>query len=210
VHISFGIHPWHVADRPPQWLDSLRDILAHHPRAGVGEIGLDHVVDPATHGAQEEAFAAQLALALELGRPASVHCRKAWERLSKIAACVGVRQDRAVLHSYSGPSELVPKLEGMGFLLSFSGAITRDRNKRGRAACAAVSADRLLIETDSPDLAPMGAPSSVNEPANLPLVAKTVAEIRGMSVEEVVALTGRNAERAFGTLTGTAQRRDPA
>ena len=203
---SFGIHPWYMEGRTDGWLKTLERFLSGQS-SGVGEIGLDHAVIPRADEEQESVFIAQLRLARRLKRPVSLHCRKAWERLLKILHAEGGVGCGGLIHSYSGSAELVKPLEEMGLYISFGGAITHPENKRGHRALAAVSPKRLLIETDSPDLPPVGIPAVagtpavagaagvVNEPANLALVAAAVANILGRSPDWVAEQTFANANR---------------
>ncbi len=193
---SFGIHPWHMQGRSGNWIEVLERYLAAQP-SGVGEIGLDHAVVPRVDEEQESVFLAQLRLARKLQRPLSIHCRKAWGRLLSILDREGGGPWLGLIHSYSGSAELVKPLEEMGWYISFSGAITRPENKRARQALKAVSPGRLLIETDSPDLLPVGLADAANEPANLALVAACAAQILERSPEWVSDHTFANAGRLF-------------
>jgi len=197
---SFGIHPWYMEGRTEGWLEILDRFLSDQP-SGVGEIGLDHAVTPRADEEQEAVFIAQLRLARRLKRPVSLHCRKAWERLRKIISQEGGVGRGGLIHSYSGSAELVKPFEEMGLYISFSGAVTRSGNKRGQQALAAVSPERLLIETDSPDLPPAGAAGAVNEPANLVLVALGAADILGRSPDWVAEQTFANASRLLAGIT---------
>jgi TatD DNase family protein len=199
VVVSFGLHPWFVTQRSRGWRDSLRQFLIDTPGAGVGEIGLDNAITHAAPQEQEEVFISQLGLARELERPVSIHCRKAFGRLVELLEVHGGGALRGLIHSYSGSADLVPVFMRLGLHLSFSGTVTQTHNKRARQAVLAVSRDRLLIETDSPDLPPAGcAALTVNEPSNLPLVLEAVATLVGMSKEEAATLTAGNAWRLFG------------
>lgn len=201
---SFGLHPWHVAGRSPRWLADLEAVLRDTPDAGVGEIGLDRAIEEADAAGQEEAFRAQLELAARLGRPVSIHCRRAWDALPGMLSESGPLPRGFVIHSFSGSAGLIPALADMGGYFSFSGSITRSGNKRGHKALAATPADRLLLETDSPDLLPLlpGAPAenpgSVNEPANLRLVLECAAGILGENPGVLAERTWNNAARLFG------------
>jgi TatD DNase family protein len=198
IVVSFGLHPWYVMQRTPKWLDTLRKFLDVVPGAGIGEIGLDSAISDSDQQAQEEVFIRQLRLARELSRPVSIHCRKAFGRMMDILEAEGKVEQGGLIHSYSGSIELVPRLEQLGLYLSFSGAITQPQNKRARAVVVVVSPDRLLIETDSPDMPPVGVPTGAfNEPAYLPIVLETVAELRGSSQMETANLTSDNAQRLF-------------
>jgi len=193
---SFGLHPLYIGTRSPAWLETLKSFLLSVPSA-IGEIGLDHSLEPRNDKDQEETFVAQLHLARELERPVTIHCRKAWGRLLEILRHAGGVRCGGVMHSYSGAPEMVRPLEELGLSISFSGAITRYGNKRGRRAIEFVSKERLLLETDSPDLAPVGAVSACNEPANLSIIAREAALLLDKPLEETAELTYKNAERLF-------------
>ena len=206
VRMSLGLHPWYVTDRTPAWLDRLRELLARSS-AAVGEIGLDHVLDKATHAAQEEVFLAQLAVARELNRPVSVHCRQAWGRMQELLAAHGVPPAGMLIHSYSGSPETIAWLQERGVYVSFSCSLTRSGNTRGHRSAAAARADRLLVETDSPDIPPVPEPGvtpllhdgrPLNEPANLGRVARALASVRETTEDEIARLTWDNAVRLFG------------
>ncbi len=203
---AFGLHPWSVASRRADWLQTLRERLYADPLAGVGEIGLDHALADADPADQWHVFREQWRLASELDRTASIHCRRAWEPMVE-----AVQSDdfpkRFVVHSYSGSAEMVPLLAKRGAYFSFSGSLTRSGNRRGRTAAAVVPIDRLLIETDAPDIPPVApdpatglrAPiAGPNEPANLPLVLAALSAVRAVSLEELAQVTFDNAGRVFG------------
>ncbi len=202
VRASFGLHPWHVSTRGPDWMETLRRFLSDVPSA-IGEIGLDHTLDRTRFEEQETVLIAQLQLARELHRPVSIHCRQAWGRLLELLDHHGWPENGLMFHSFSGPKELVPSLTRHGAYCSFSGSITHPRNIRGRKALAAVPLDRLLIETDAPDLLPSLPPEAlapgvnrdlpVNEPAYLPLILGVAAEIRTTLPETLAEATRANA-----------------
>ncbi|HUI91108.1 MAG TPA: TatD family hydrolase [Chitinivibrionales bacterium] len=197
VRPSFGLHPWYVAGRSEHWADALVSHLDKMPHACVGEIGLDHALDESTFADQESVFLKQLAIAAEHKRPVTIHCRRAFGRLVELLKVHGGAFQGGIVHSFSGPAELVKTIEGFGLSLSFSGTITFPKNKRSRAALLAASRDRLCIETDSPDLKPYQCATELNEPANVVKVAETVALLLGISKEEVAARTWNNATRIF-------------
>ena len=209
---ALGIHPWYLDDRTPDALHRLTRLLADHPEAAVGEIGLDHAVSPRRDEEQEALFAAQLYLAAEEERPVSVHCRQAWGRLVELLDTAPRLPPALVIHSYSGPPEMIPRLLPFNVRFSFSGSLTRSQNRRGQAAAAAVPADRLLLETDAPDIDPQPDPDPdgrrpvgpPNEPANARTVAHRLAALRGMTVDEIARLTGENARTLFA-----ADRKEP-
>jgi TatD DNase family protein len=207
IRASYGLHPWYVGERTADWFQTLRTFLTDNA-AAVGEIGLDHALDKRAWAAQDEVFTAQLELAQELNRPASVHCRRAWGRMLELLDQCGVPKAGLLFHSYSGARDLVAELARRGAYFSFSGAITHERNVSGKEAAAVVPLERLLIETDTPDLLaelPAATPvvrdadgKPLSEPAHLIYVLRQVATIRGLSEEEIADRTWANAAGLFG------------
>jgi TatD DNase family protein len=107
-----------------------------------------------------------------------------------------------MLHAYAGSHEMVPVFEKLGFHISICASITRTANRKARLACARVSGGRLLVESDSPAIAPVGVDFERNEPAYLPMVVEALAELRGERAEDVAALTAANAREFFGCCGG--------
>jgi TatD DNase family protein len=190
-----GIHPHDSKDAGAQTLDRIRTLCERPECVAVGETGLDYFKGFSPRENQIENFRWHLELARELDKPVIVHCRDAHEDASRlIAEYPGVR---GVMHCYTmGPRELEPYLAA-GFCISFSGVVTYKANEENRAAARAVPADRLLVETDCPFLAPEGKPRKRNEPAWVALVLEKVAEVRGTTVEDLARVTTRNAEGLF-------------
>ncbi|MBN2704648.1 MAG: TatD family hydrolase [Pontiellaceae bacterium] len=197
IYPSFGIHPWEIDKRSDEWSERLESLLLTYPQAGVGEIGIDHAVEPRNHAEQEAVFIAQLELARRLERPVSIHCRKAWGRLIELLDAFGKLPCGMLIHCFGGSAEVAAELVKRGGCISFSGSITRPNNRKAGPAIGAVPKDRILIETDAPDILPFDAEGALNEPANLPLILKKAAELRGLSEAELAELTFRNAERFF-------------
>ncbi|MGE4489153.1 MAG: TatD family hydrolase, partial [Kiritimatiellales bacterium] len=175
---------------------------------GIGETGLDFSTsakasadkqERCTNRAEQEAsFAAHLDLARELDRPVAVHCVKAWGRLVEI-----LREHpapRVLLHAFGGAPELIAELAELNCWFSFCGNVTNPNAKRVRASAAAVPADRLVIETDSPDFPPAGC-GSPNEPVNLPVVVRELAVLRRIPIDEAAELTFCNALNFFGLMS---------
>lgn len=201
---AFGVHPWYLDGLPEDWEEQLCRHLAR-PGAAVGEIGLDHAIDSPLRELQDRLFRRQLELAAARGRPVSVHCRRAWASLLAHLEAVPVLPPALVVHAYSGPAELIAPLARFGVHFSFAGGVTFSGRRRVHAAAAAVPADRLLIETDAPDLAPYvrdgaggGRIPAVNEPANLPVIRDALAAVRGVPARDIEAVTWENACRVFG------------
>ncbi len=185
-------------------LDALASCLADPSVVAVGEIGLDFHYHPETAAAQEELFRAMLALARERRLPVVVHSREAeaatMAALTEHAA--GWPADPAglgVLHCFTGSAAFARQVAALGYHVSFSGILTFRNAGLVREAACVVPDDRLLIETDSPLLAPEPHRGHPNEPANLPLIARALAAARGVSEAHIAALTAANAARLFRT-----------
>jgi TatD DNase family protein len=163
----------------------------------VGECGLDYYYDHSPRELQREAFAAQIELATSLGLALVVHTRDAWDETFDILRSVGV-PERWVLHCFTGgPDEARRGLE-LGAALSFSGIVTFKNAGQIREAAALCPVDRLLVETDSPFLAPVPHRGKTNTPALVPVVGAAVAAVRDVPTGVVEEATWQNAARLFG------------
>jgi TatD DNase family protein len=170
---------------------------------GVGECGLDYHYDHSPRPVQRQAFAAQVELAVDLDLALVVHTREAWDDTFEILAAAGPPR-RWVLHCFSGgPTEATRGLE-MGAMLSFSGIVTFKSADDVRAAAAACPLDRLLVETDSPYLAPVPYRGRPNSPALVPVVGAAVAATRGIPADAVEVATWTNTAALFRLADGPA------
>ncbi len=197
--LAFGLHPWFIADRSNAWLNTLEQLLMKYPEASVGEIGIDHKVETYDAADQEAVFLAQMKLAQKLGRPVSIHCRSAWGRLIELLDEVGELRRGMLIHCFGGSAEVAAELVKRGGYISFSGSITRPNNRKAGPAIRAIPEDRILIETDAPDIMPSTATGEINEPANLRLVLSKAAELRGIGEDELASMSFSNAERFFAS-----------
>lgn len=199
-----GLHPWFVYRADARWLANLSQRVDEEA-VGIGECGLDFAIEDFDASAQEAAFRAQLQLARETGRPVSIHCRKAWERLLAILGEVGLPRSGAVVHAFSGSAETARALQRLGLHISFSCALANPANKRAAKAVAAVALDHLLFETDSPDIPPRHLPEyrdgRLNEPANIRLPIEAAARLTGGDSLLIAQHAFDNAVRIFGGLS---------
>ncbi|GAA0172941.1 hypothetical protein LIER_26665 [Lithospermum erythrorhizon] len=153
---NFGIHPWCVTERTPNWLNTLKGLLEATPAAAVGEIGLDK----GTKGRQidfsdqVEVFRQQLQLAKELKKPASIHCVRAFGDLLELLKSIGPFPAGVILHSYLGSAEMVPEFVKLGAYFSFSGFLMSSKESKAKKMLKAVPTERILLETDAPDALP--------------------------------------------------------
>lgn len=170
--------------------------------AAIGETGLDFHYSADTAGAQRELFARQLALADELALPVVIHTREADDATLETLRSVPWRHSgklRGVIHSFTGSPAFAGRLLDLGFCISFSGIVTFRSADLVRESARYVPADRILVETDSPFLAPVPLRGRPCEPAFVVHTARRVAEERGVPFEDFAELTFANSERLFGT-----------
>jgi TatD DNase family protein len=195
----FGLHPWFVGARTERWESELERHLDAVPGA-VGEIGLDRWVEPRDERQQESVFRAQLAIARRRRRPAMIHCLRAWGWLMDVLESEDALPAGMLIHAYGGPEELIEPLADKGAYFSFAGNVFESRRGAARKALAATPLDRLLLETDSPDMPPPWIGKQRNEPANLPRILREAALIRGMNEGDLAAALMDNARRLLGDL----------
>ena len=196
VWASVGIHPNHETHQEPT-VDQLCE-LAQHPRCvAIGETGMDFFRHHVSPEVQEARFRTHIRAARELDKPVIVHMREADSHTlrvleeEEIAACGGI------MHCFSSDLDAARRALDMGMHISFSGNVTFPKNEALRQVAAAVPEDRLLIETDSPYLAPVPKRGKRNEPAYVLHVAECLAALRDMPLEALCALTTANAARRF-------------
>jgi TatD DNase family protein len=198
LYASVGLHPHEASAADEDTWERLRELAASPGVVAVGEMGLDFYRDLSPRPAQIRAFRTQLRLAEEVGLPAILHCREAQEEMLEILAGHSGEAHPVVWHCFDGTEEHARRAVAMGATLGFGGLVTYRSASFLREAAAAVPEDRLLLETDCPYLAPEPKRGEDNEPANLVAIAQRVAELRGISAEQVTSITAKNARRVFG------------
>jgi TatD DNase family protein len=198
VYCSVGTHPHHADEEDGISVDELVE-LTHHPKVvALGEAGLDYFYDNGSPEAQARGFRAHIAAARATGLPLVIHTRDADVDCGRILEDEMTRGPfRAVLHCYTGGRELAMKAIELGLSISFTGILTFKRSQALRDLAAELPADRIMVETDSPYLAPGKFRGKRNEPAYVVEVAKVLAETRGVSFEEISRRTTENFFRLF-------------
>jgi TatD DNase family protein len=199
VAFTLGLHPHHTDEWSPDLQRTLRALLASERPLAVGEIGLDYYRNLSPANIQIEAFSRQLELASEFRLPVVIHQRGAEQDLMRVLedAPNGLA---CVLHSFDGTVELAAFAMERGYFLGVGGLMTRASGEGVRDVLRTSPLDRLLLETDSPYLVPVGVKNRRNEPANIAIVLQRLAELRGVEVKELAAITTTNAEQFFGTM----------
>jgi TatD DNase family protein len=193
VFAALGIDPHQAGVSEADRVDELRDLAQHERAIAVGETGLDYFRERAPGDRQRRLFEAQLELAAELGKPVVIHTRDAE---ADTADALAGFDGTVVMHCFSSPGLLETVLE-RGYYVSFAGNVTYPKAADLRAAAAQVPAERILVETDSPYLAPQARRGRPNEPANVVLTLAELAKIRGEDVDELGARIDANASAAF-------------
>jgi TatD DNase family protein len=201
------LHPWRAPGCSAAWLERLREHLDEFPQACLGECGLDRWITPHDFPGQQQVFVAQLELAAEHDLPISVHCLRAWGPLLQTLRDQARPPRGFLLHSYGGSPEMVGELADLGAWFSFSGHFLHPRKDKAREAFRRVPRERLLVETDAPDMVPPdshrphvlidGENRAVNHPANLPRIIEGLAETRSEAPAALSAQLSRNFVRFF-------------
>lgn len=197
---SFGVHPWKVENLSSKWLSDLSNLLEAFPHACVGEIGLDKWIPDHDLPLQKEVLGRQLRLAAELNRPVTVHCLRAW---GSLIDCFEESPYRSsfLLHSYGGPQEMVNEWVKRGAYFSLSGYFFRKDKTAKLSVFESIPPDRILLETDAPDmafgkeLARYHREGLGNHPANLEVVYESYARWSGSSLSKVKESIRENFER---------------
>lgn len=191
-----GLHPHDTAQlKDSRWLDKVRTLVRGPKAVAIGEIGLDYFKIENTKAEQKKLFVAQLDLAQELKLPVILHIRDAYDDVYDI---VKSRQLKAVVHCFSGTREWAEKFLKLGYMISFTGIITYPKTERLAETIKEIPIERIMVETDCPFLAPQRVRGERCEPAFVRDVAEKIAEIKGISFDEVAQVTTENAEKFFG------------
>jgi TatD DNase family protein len=201
VYCSVGVHPHHVNDEGEQLTaDDLKKLAAHPKVAGIGETGLDYYYNKGSHDEQHRSFREHIRAAAALDLPVIVHSRDAEDDTARILREEGAGQaggPRGVLHCFSSRRNLAEEALKFGFYISLSGILTFKKSEELRAIARDVPLDRLLVETDSPYLAPEPYRGKTCEPAYVINTARVLAEVKGVSFDEISRQTTENFFRLF-------------
>jgi TatD DNase family protein len=198
VYCSVGTHPHHADEEDGIPADELVALTRHPKVVALGEAGLDYFYDNGSPEAQARGFRAHIAAARATGLPLVIHTREADEDCGRILEEEAAKGAfRAVLHCYTGGRELALKAIALGLSISFTGILTFKKSEALRALAAELPADRIMVETDAPYLAPGKFRGKRNEPAYVVEVARVLAETRGVSLDEIARQTTENFFRLF-------------
>ena len=197
VYAAVGYHPENCAPYTSADLDTLRTLTKHPKVVAIGEIGLDYYWEQnPPKELQQKVFRAQLALAQELALPVIVHDREAHED------CLEIIKEfpavRGVFHCYSGSAEMARELWKRGWYTGFDGPVTYKNARKTVEVAQEVPLDKLLLETDSPYMAPVPVRGTRNDSRNIAHIAAKIAEVRGLTADEIIRIAAENGKRLFG------------
>ena len=188
---AYGVHPMYVDRARDEDLEALDETVRREHPLAIGEIGLDHFVEPRDEARQDFFFSAQLRLARDHELPVLLHIRRAIDPvLRELRRC---HVSGGIAHAFNGSRQQADEFIKLGFKLGFGGAMTFPRASRIRELAATLPLDAIVLETDAPDIPPEWKVGARNTPDQLPRIALALAGLRGIAVEEVAEVTTRNA-----------------
>jgi len=193
IYASIGVHPHDASKATAESFQRLAELTKHPKVVGFGEIGLDYHYDHSPREVQRSVFIEQMRIARDAGLPIIIHTREAWDdTLALLTEHWGTENPGGIIHCFSeGPGEAGQAL-ALGFHISFAGIVTFPKATAIQEAAKIVPANRLLIETDAPFLAPVPKRGKRNEPALVVETARKVAELRGVTPQEIAGITAGN------------------
>jgi len=195
---TVGVHPHDAAKATDATLARVAELMGHPKVIAVGEIGLDYHYDFSPREAQKQVFLEQMRIAAEYGKPIVIHTREAWEdTFALIEEHWAPKRLPGIMHCFSGGRREALRALGLGFYLSFGGIVTFPKATELQAVAAEAPLDRMLVETDSPYLAPVPKRGKRNEPLFVGYTAQKLAALRKMTFEEIAAATSANFNRLF-------------
>lgn len=197
LYASVGVHPEEVGGLSEADMEKLKRAAEHKKVRAVGEIGLDYHYDDVPKELQKKWFARQIDLAHELGLPVIIHDRDAHSDCLEILRKRHAEQVGGVMHCYSGSAEMAREVLDLGFYLGFGGTLTFKNAKKVQKAAATVPIERIVLETDCPYLAPEPYRGTQNSSLLMHFVAEKLAEIKGISPQDVEEITCRNARNLY-------------
>ena len=195
LYASVGSHPDSADEVNEDVIEAYRAMCAHEKVKAIGEIGLDYYYEHTPRDIKKNAFRMQMALAQETGLPVIIHEREAHDDGMRIVK--EFPRVKGVFHCYSGSAEMARQLVNMGWYIGFTGVLTFKNARKAVETASSIPLERIVLETDCPFMAPEPYRGKRNDPGYLIKMAEKLAEIRGLSVEEVIAATTENAKRLY-------------
>ncbi len=197
IYAAIGWHPVDAIDMTEEDLSWIKELSSHEKVVAIGEMGLDYHWDKSPKDVQKEVFRKQIALAKAVNLPIIIHNRDATEDVVTILKEEGAEEVGGIMHCFTGSAEVARQCMDMNFYISFGGPVTFKNAKKPKEVAKEIPNDRLLIETDCPFLTPHPFRGKRNEPSYVKYVAEQLAELKGLTYEEIASITTENAKRLF-------------
>ena len=198
VYAAVGLHPEDVKTYTPEGWDMICRLAEHPKVVGIGETGLDYYWDTSTKDAQKVLFEQHIDLAKQLHKPLVIHDREAHGDTLEILKRTNAKEVGGILHAFSGSVEMAMEVIKMGFYIGLGGSVTFKNARKAVEVAQAIPLEYLVIETDCPYMAPVPFRGKRNEPMLVQHTAAKIAELRGISVEELIEATYQNGKRIYG------------
>ncbi|WP_099353529.1 TatD family hydrolase [Fredinandcohnia onubensis] len=198
IYATVGWHPVDAIDMTDEDLKWIEELCSHPKVVALGEMGLDYYWDKSPKEIQKEVFRKQIALAKKVKLPIVIHNREATADIIEILEEENASEVGGIMHCFTGSVEVAKQCMDMNFYISFGGPVTFKNAKKPKEVAAEIPLDRLLIETDCPYLTPHPFRGKRNEPSYVKYVAEQIAELKGVTFEEIAQKTSDNAKRFFG------------
>jgi TatD DNase family protein len=198
LYASIGWHPVDAIDMTEEDLHWIEELSSHQKVVAIGEMGLDYHWDKSPKEIQKDVFRKQIQLAKKVKLPIIIHNREATSDIVAILREEEAHEVGGIMHCFSGSVEIAKECLEMNFYISLGGPVTFKNAKKPKEVATEIPLDKLLIETDCPYLAPHPYRGKRNEPAFVKLVAEQIAELKGLTIDEVAKATTDNAKKLFG------------
>ncbi|MGN7298123.1 TatD family hydrolase [Fredinandcohnia aciditolerans] len=198
IYATVGWHPVDAIDMTDEDLKWIEELCSHPKVVALGEMGLDYYWDKSPKEIQKEVFRKQIALAKKVKLPIIIHNREATADIIEILEEEKASEVGGIMHCFTGSVEVAKQCMDMNFYISFGGPVTFKNAKKPKEVATEIPLDRLLIETDCPYLTPHPFRGKRNEPSYVKYVAEQIAELKGVTFEEIAQITSDNAKRFFG------------
>lgn len=206
IYMAAGIHPNDIESAPDNYLDKISNIIKKNPKVkAIGEIGLDYHYEGCSREKQTEIFKRQIEFAQSIGYPVIVHSRDAMEDTMKI---LSEYKPSGVMHCFSGSAETAREIVKLGMYISFTGVLTFKNARKAVEALAIIPNDRFMLETDCPYMSPEPFRHKRCDSTMIPYIAQKAAEIKGITVQEILDITCSNAIKLFLPETRELETRD--
>lgn len=198
LYAAVGLHPEDVKTYTPEGWDMICRLAEHPKVVGIGETGLDYYWDTSTKDAQKVLFVQHIDLAKQLHKPLVIHDREAHGDTLEILKRTNAKEAGGILHAFSGSVEMAMEVIKMGFYIGLGGPVTFKNARKAVEVAQAIPLEYLVIETDCPYMAPVPFRGKRNEPMLVQHTAAKIAELRGISLEELIEATYQNGKRVYG------------